>query len=93
MSTSKKKRGLGPPTPPPRLPPLDTPAPALGGLLSEDLDDWLFGLSDLLGHAFDSAETHPDPGKAPILRQKIRRTRDAIALLIRRLQGELAHIN
>jgi hypothetical protein len=93
MSTSKKKRGLGKPNPPPLLPPLDRAAPPLGGILGEQLEDVLAHAQDVLADCFDSAEAHTDPGKAPILRQKIKRTRDAVALLVRRLQSELAHIS
>jgi hypothetical protein len=89
----RRRRGLGKPNPPPQLPPVDRAAPPLGGILGEQLEDLLDHAQDVLADCFDSAEVHPDHGKAPILRQKVRRTQQAIALLIRRLQGELAHIH
>jgi hypothetical protein len=93
MSTSKKKRGLGKPNPPPLLTPLDRAAPPLVGILGDQLEDVLAHLDDVLGDCHDAAEAHPDPGKPALLRQKVRRTQQAIALLIRRLQADLAHIN
>jgi hypothetical protein len=91
MATKKRKiKGLGLPSPPPLLPPLDLPAPALGGLLSDELDDLLDHAQDVLAEAWDATFALDDIGRQPLLRQKIRRTQNAIGLLVRRLQDDLA---
>jgi hypothetical protein len=85
----RNRKGLGLPNPPPLLPPLDLPAPALGGLLSGELDDLLDHAEDVLAEAWDSTYALDDTGRQPLLRQKIKRTQKAIGLLVRRLQNEL----
>jgi hypothetical protein len=87
-----KRRGLGKPTPPPLLPPADRPAPPLGGLLGDQLEEVLEHLEDVLGDAWDGTYGLGDVGRQPLLRQRITRTRKAVTLLVRRLQADLADL-
>jgi hypothetical protein len=86
----KKWRGLGRPSPPSLLRPSDRPAPPLGGVLGDQLEEVLDHLDDVLGDAWDCSYGLDDVGRQPLLRQRITRTRKAVTLLVRRLQADLA---
>jgi hypothetical protein len=85
----KKWKGLGRPSPPPLLPPLDRPARPLGNLLGKQLEEVLEQLDDVLGDAWDGTYGLEDVGRQPLLRQRITRTLKAVTLLVRRLQADL----
>jgi hypothetical protein len=73
----------------PALLPVEPPAPTLGELLGDDLDDALLYFLDVLGQVEDATHGHPDPGKGPVLRAKVGRCGEAVKLLVRRLQAEV----